>query len=632
VRLSSVIKLTAVLACAGLVLAACATSSTSSSSKIPTGGTKVSGGVATFAEPPSATPNYIFPFESAQYDTVNNVSQFQYLMYRPLYMFGAPASTSVTLNAPLSLGDAPTYTNNDTTATITMGKYMWSNGEPVSAADVLFFMNMLHAETSVWYAYVPGLFPDNVTNVTVNSAANQVVFTLKSAYNPTWFTSNELSQITPLPLSWDITALNGAPGSGKCSSGAYGAASTDAACTAVYNFLSGQASATPSSLPSSPIWSVVDGPWKLSAFDSSGDVTMVSNNSYSGPQKAILSKFEELPYTTDSAEFDALVGGGVDVGFLPPQDITQNTTKATVAGPNNPRMASMGFYLSPEILFGYNYAVLKLTSIGDNGAAGKIYSQLYFRQALQRLVDQPLYISRIAKGYAVPTYGPVPILPANPYSDSFEQSNPLPYSLTAAETLLKDHGWTIHASGTDVCTDAGSGSNQCGAGIPANTPLSFTMAYATNNTLVDDTITAEDSSWKAAGINVSLEGQTFDTVVSNYAPPCTSPCTLEMGWWGGGWEYSPDFLPTGELLFATGAANNSANWTDPMTDSLISQTTTSSATNLDNYENYIATELPGVIWQPNFDYSLVEVKGTLRGVAPLSSLATLFPEYWYYVK
>jgi len=37
-----------------------------------------------------------------------------------------------------------------------------------------------------------------------------------------------------------------------------------------------------------------------------------------------------------------------------------------------------------------------------------------------------------------------------------------------------------------------------------------------------------------------------------------------------------------------------------------------------------------VIWEPNFDYSLVEVKGNMRGVAPLSSLSTLFPEYWYF--
>ncbi|HMK99683.1 MAG TPA: ABC transporter substrate-binding protein [Acidimicrobiales bacterium] len=629
-RLSSVMKLTAVLACAGLILAACATS-TPSTSKIPTGGTKVTGGVATFAEPPSATPNYIFPFETAQYDTVNNVSQFQYLLYRPLYMFGAPSSTSPTLNESLSLASLPAYSNNNTTAAITMKNYVWSNGEAVNATDVLFFMNMLHAETANWYSYVPGLFPDNVSNVTVNSSADQVTFTLKSSYNPTWFTDNELSQITPFPISWDETTLNAAPGSGKCSSGAYGAASTDTACTAVYNFLTAQAQASPSSLPSSSIWSVVDGPWKLSAFDSSGDVTMVPNTSYSG-QKPTISEFQELPFTTDSAEFDALVDGKIDVGYLPIQDVTASTSNATVAGANNPRMSTLGYYLTPWVLFGYNYAVLKLTSIGDNGAAGKIFSQLYFRQALQRLVDQPLYISKIAKGYAVPTYGPVPVLPANPYADTFEESNPLPYSVSAAETLLKDHGWKVVPNGTDTCTNAGSGTNQCGAGIPAGTPLSFTMPFSTGATLLDDTIAAEDSSWKSAGINISIEGQTFDTVVGNYAPPCTSsaPCTEELGWWGGGWEYSPDYEPTGELLFATNAANNSSNWSDPMTDSLIAQTTTASTTNLDNYENYIATELPGVIWQPNFDYSLVEVKGNMRGVAPLSSLSTLFPEYWYF--
>lgn len=631
-RFSKVTKLAMGIICAGLVMAACATTTPSAATKIPTGGTKVTGGVVTFAEPPSATPNWIFPFETAQYDTVNNVSQFQYMMYRPLYMFGSPQSTSPTLDTDLSLADVPSYNSSDTSATISMKNYMWSNGEPVNATDVLFFMNMLHAEKANWYSYVPGLFPDNVTNVTVDSAADTITFTFNRSYNPTWFTDNEMAQITPFPQAWDVTALGKAAGSGGCSTGAYGASSTDSACTAVYNFLNAQAMANPSSIPSSSIWSVVDGPWKLSYFDSSGDVTMVPNASYSGPQKATISEFKEVPFTTDTAEFDALVGGAVTIGYLPPQNITAATTNALVPGPNNSRVSS-SYYLDPWVLFGYNYFTLKMTSIGDNGAAGAVFSQLYIRQALQHLVDQTAFISKILKGYGVPTYGPVPVLPANPYVDSFEQSNPLPYSATDAKNLLTSHGWKVVPGGTDTCVKPGTASDECGAGIPANTPLNFTFYVASGTTWITEVADAETSAWDSIGIHVSLVFQTFDTVVSAYAPPCSSsaPCTEEMGWWGGGWEYSPDFEPTGELLFATGAANNSANWNDAQTNSLIAQTNDSSVS-LDNYENYVATELPGVIWQPNADYSVVEFKNTLRGAAPLDPFAVLFPEYFYYVK
>ena len=51
-----------------------------------------SGGTATYALPPSNTPNYIFPFASSTYFSVVNSEDFQYLMYRPLYWFGNGAS------------------------------------------------------------------------------------------------------------------------------------------------------------------------------------------------------------------------------------------------------------------------------------------------------------------------------------------------------------------------------------------------------------------------------------------------------------------------------------------------------------------------------------------------------------
>ena len=49
---------------------------------------------------------------------------------------------------------------------------------------------------------------------------------------------------------------------------------------------------------------------------------MVPNPTYSGPVKPTIKKFVELPFTSDSAEFNALVGGKVNVGYLPVQDIT----------------------------------------------------------------------------------------------------------------------------------------------------------------------------------------------------------------------------------------------------------------------------------------------------------------------
>ena len=125
--------------------------------------------VASWAEQPQTPPNYIFPFMSLTYFSVANISEFQYLMYRPLYWFGN--GTTPGLNENLSLADQPAYTNNNSTLTINLKDYKWSNGETVTTQDVMFFLNMLHAEKANWAAYAPGgaSIPDSIKSVTIDS-------------------------------------------------------------------------------------------------------------------------------------------------------------------------------------------------------------------------------------------------------------------------------------------------------------------------------------------------------------------------------------------------------------------------------------------------------------------------------
>jgi len=72
---------------------------------------------------------------------LNNLS-FAQLMYRPLYWFGAGAQPL--LNPSLSLANPPTWSAN--TATITLKHYTWSNGSPVTTADVMFWINSSRTE------------------------------------------------------------------------------------------------------------------------------------------------------------------------------------------------------------------------------------------------------------------------------------------------------------------------------------------------------------------------------------------------------------------------------------------------------------------------------------------------------
>jgi len=588
---------------------------------------------ATWAQAPQTPPNYIFPFMGLQFFSVSNINNFQFLLFRPLYWFGNGSTPN--LNPQLSLASQPTYSNGNKTVVVNLKNYKWSNGETVTSRDVMFWMNMLHAQKDNWAGYSAGALPDDIKSIAVNSPT-KMTFTLTGPVNSYWFTYNELSQITPMPVAWDVTASGATPGSGNCSAVAYG--SSDAACTAVYTFLSKQSGFDPanpkaannalSTYASNPLWQVVDGPWKLSSFDASGNITMVPNKSYSGPYKATISKFVELPFTTDQAEFNALVGGKIDVGYLPTTEVTSTTSNPFHAGANNSRLSG-NFTLDPLYTWSINYFPYNFQSTGDGGNAGKIFSQLYFRQAFQTLVDQPLYGQKIYKGYSIPTYGPVPVYPQNSFASSFEKKNPYPYNVSKAKSLLSSHGWKIVSGGTSSCEKPGTAKNECGKGIPKGAKLAFNLEYATGTQAITQLMTAEKSSWAQAGINVTLSGASFNTVLGN-AVPCTAgqSCDWQLENWGAGWIFAPDYYPSGESIFQTGAGSNSGSYSNPAADKLILATNTTNVS-LQKYEDYVAKDLP-VVYQPNQVTSLTEIKKGLHGVTPQSPLWSITPEQWRY--
>jgi peptide/nickel transport system substrate-binding protein len=597
-----------------ITAAACGSSGNSGAGAAPpTGGTPLAGGTATYALPPSTTPNYIFPFDSSTYFSVVNAEDFQYLMYRPLYWFGNGASP--TLNTSLSVADAPVY--NGRNVTITMKGWKWSNGQTVSAQNVVFWIHMMQAvASSDWGAYVPRGFPSNVSDVKATSATT-LTMTMDKAYNQTWFTSNELSQITPMPQAWDKTA-----------SGASNCTTTVSDCAAVYSYLDSQSKAL-ASWSSSPIWSIVDGPWRLSSFNSDGNSTFVPNKSYSGPVKAKLAAFQEVPFTTESAEYNVLRAGSaggnqIDVGYLPTTDAPTKPANAVIG--TNP---VTGYTLSPLYAWSINYFPLNYQSTTGNGP---ILKQLYFRQALQYLMNQAAVIAGPLKGYGVPTVGPVGTVPVTSYlSPTGKQGDPWPYNPTKAKQLLTSNGWTVVPNGTTTCTDPA----KCGAGIKKGQPLSFTLPYATGTEWIAQEMTQLQSNASGVGIKLSLDPRPFNQVTAIAAGNCVVAhisCDWDMGNWGGGWTFVPDYYPSGETLFLSGSGANSGGYTNAKNDTLINDTQTSTSVQaLYTWQDYLAQQLP-VIWQPNGVYQLTEIVNTLRGVIPQSSTLGINPESWYFVK
>jgi peptide/nickel transport system substrate-binding protein len=582
------------------------------SNSAATGTAPVTGGTAVFAEPPSTTPNYIFPFTSSAYISDINIFNLQYLMYRPLYWFGQNGKPTV--NNSLSLANPPVFNGNK--VTITLKHYMWSNGKPVTAQDVMFWLNMEQADGTDFGAYTG--FPGTVVKDMTVVSPTELTMVMDKPYNQTWFEYNELAQVTPMPSAWDRTAS----GPSNCDT-------TASDCTAVYNYLNTQAKNL-SGYVGSPLWSVVDGPWKLSAFNADGHVSFVPNKSYSGPVKPKLAAFEEVPFTTDAAEFDVLQSPSsstkINFGYLPQQNAPPKPANKTVGA--NP-LSAKGYTLTPWTFWAINYFVVNYQSTTGNGP---IIKQLYFRQALEDEMNQAAVIAGPLRGYGSETVGPVSDTPVTQFlSPKGRSGNPFPYDPAKAKALLTSHGWDVIPNGVSICTNP----SLCGPGIKKGQGMSFTLPYATGTAWIQSEMTQLQSNAAAIGIKLNLQPKPFDQVTAQAAGNCVVvkiPCNWDMGDWGGGWSFAPDYLPTGEELFLSGAVANSGGYSSSTNDSLINQTLTSNNMQaMYSWQDYLSAQLP-MIWQPQADYQLNEISNNLKGVYPLSPTLSINPENWYFVK
>jgi peptide/nickel transport system substrate-binding protein len=135
-----------------------------------------------------------------------------------------------------------------------------------------------------------------------------------------------------------------------------------------------------------------------------------------------------------------------------------------------------------------------------------------------------------------------------------------------------------------------------------------------------------------AGVVYDLHGETYNSISAIVAPcKAGSKCSWDISQTGG-WIYSPDYYPTGETLFASGAGYNLGGYSDPKTDQLITASTKpgNDQQTLSAYEDYVTQQLP-VLWTDN-TWSLEEVKNNLHGVTPWNTFGNLTPEDWYYTK
>jgi peptide/nickel transport system substrate-binding protein len=587
---------------ATVALAACS-GSTSPSSTSGTGSTPSSGGIVTFAESPDYSPTWILPFYSGAFFTIQEQGWFESLSWPPLFNQSNGASPSV--DYATSLGNPPVYSDNDTVVTLTIKHWKWSDGQPVTTRDLMFWLNLLKANKTEWADYTPKQFPDNVTSIKVDGPY-ELTMKLNRSYAPAFFTGNELSQITPVPQHvWDRTSATGAVGNYD---------ETTSGAVAVMNFLQSQAKDL-KTYATNPLWQTVDGPWKLTGYTLTGKATFTPNKNYSGPVKPKLSEFVEVPFTSADAEYDALRAGDLDVGYIPANDYT------TIS-----EIEDLGYSVAPWQVYGFNSIFINF----NNPTLGPAFKQLYIRQALQYLLDQQLQISKVFDGYAQPDYG---MVVNGPPSEEQAEPDAYPYNPAAAKALLTAHGWSVHPGGTTTCARPGTAANECGAGIAAGFPLTMNLLIYSGQLQQEIAMTSYKTVAETVGIDIKL----VDNVnVFAAAPACTasqSDCSWQLADWGGGVYTPPNGYPIEAGYTDCGGNNNHENYCDPAQDVLDNAAASGSATmaSYNTWEKFISEQLP-MIWQPNADFEVIAVKKGLTGPIPANTTLSVFPESWYYTK
>jgi peptide/nickel transport system substrate-binding protein len=564
------------------------------------------GGTATIALV-AAAPNFIFPLAPATNQDGWNVNLTEGLW--PYLVYSGDGAKSA-VNPQESLFSHITYSDGDKVVTIGLKDWNWSDGKPITSRDFTFVYNLLKANVPNWNYYVPGLFPTDVTKVSTPDA-HTVVLDLTRSYNPTFYTDDVLSTVPLLPQhAWDKTSASGPVKNYD---------ETTAGAKAVYSFLQKEGGQM-STFTTNPLWKVVDGPWTLSGFQSDGYYSYVPNTHYSGTDKPHLSKVIWTPFTTDTAELNALRSGGtLDVGQLPLNDINQ---------------------ISELKADGYSVASQPIPGVAEifpnlyNASVGALLRQLYIREALEYLINRPQIVAKAYGGYADPGNGPVPIKAGGQWVSPLERSGgPYPYSPSKAIALLKAHGWKVVPGGTSTCQHPGTAASDCGAGITAGEPLSFVYAYSSGQTDMDEQNAAIQSSEDQAGVKLALKSEPFNTLVSTLGV-CTAakhPAST-CGWQlvDVGYDPYPGIYPSGAGFFNTGGYNNEGGYSSTEMNNLINATEYgANPQTFYTYEDFAARQLPW-LWLP--DQDVVQVyKTNLQGFTPLNPFSGgLNPEVWYF--
>jgi peptide/nickel transport system substrate-binding protein len=289
-----------------------------------------------------------------------------------------------------SLASAITTPDGGQTYQLTLRPWHWSDGVPLSSADVAYALRLIRQLGETWPGYGGGGMPGIIKQLTVQDATH---FTIELTHraNPEWFIYNGLTALIPLPEhAWRR-----------------------------YNI--GQLE----QLQSAPaFFDVVDGPLKIAKLDVGQDAVFVPNPAYDGP-KMHFSRLVFRFLESDGIGLQDIESGDLDMTNLP---FSLWGAAAHLPGIYRVQMA-------PQ----QNWYFI---SINFRNPAVAFFRDVRVRQAMADAIDQRQLSALVYHGQGIQIYGPVPPDPPDFLSPAMKAGQyPVGYDVAKATALLMAAGF-----------------------------------------------------------------------------------------------------------------------------------------------------------------------------------------------
>jgi peptide/nickel transport system substrate-binding protein len=290
-----------------------------------------------------------------------------------------------------SIASAVNTPDNGKTYDITLRPWKWSDGAPVTSADVLYTFQLIKDYGTNYVGYGGGGMPYLISSITAPDASHLHIV-LTHAVNPQWFILNGLSQLQPLPQH------------------VWGKFTPD-------EIWQGQSDPK--------FFQVTDGPLLLKKLTVGVAAEFVPNPLYGG-DKMHFSRFVMKFGHSEGQELQAVESGDVDISNIP-FDLYDKATHL----PGN-------YVVTLEPTNSWHELIPNMAN-----KATPYFADVRVRQAMADAIDQHKLIQLAMHGHGEAIYGPVPPYPDTFLSPAAKAGNyPVGYNPEKAKALLAAAGFT----------------------------------------------------------------------------------------------------------------------------------------------------------------------------------------------